>query len=190
MTVDNSISKYEQELLRDMIGREFAAFKCDPFVYSPMVFGLIGIYVGEKVYKLTANLNTVRRFTADDDVVRFELMTSADENIKSRMEDGKLIKTPIQSRIKSISIVNDHQILRYNNQSDEFITTVGIIFHLEDNREVSFELETWFSEMITVKRGYDLIDLFAPVSEFLEEWEGCDGYMPDCIREIIILDRL
>ena len=187
MTVDNSITKYEQELFCDMVGREFVAFKCDPFVYSPMVFGLVGIYVGEKAYKLTADLSTVRRFTADDDVAKFELKMSADENIKSRMEDGKLIKTPIQSRIESISVVNDHQILRYNNQSDEFITTVGIIFHLEDNREVSFALETWFSEMITVKRGYELIDLLAPVSEFLEEWEGCDGYMPDCTREIITL---
>jgi hypothetical protein len=55
-------------------------------------------------------------------------------------------------------------------------------------REISFEIRTWFSEMITVEKGYDLIEKFTPIDDFLEEWEGCDGYNAKSTREIITLD--
>ncbi len=48
------------------------------------------------------------------------------------------------------------------------LVEIGIVFMLEDSREISFEIETWFSEMITIQRGYNLIKKFPPTNDFLE----------------------
>ena len=51
MTVSIKISKKEIEILQSMIGKTFEKFKCDPFIFSPMVYGLVGFYVDGKIYK-------------------------------------------------------------------------------------------------------------------------------------------
>ena len=51
--------------------------------------------------------------------------------------------------------------------------------------ELSFEKNIWFSEDITVGKGYNLIDRFTPASEFEEGWSG--PLRGECFREIILL---
>ena len=63
-------------------------------------------------------------------------------------------------------------------------STKGIIFHLASGNEISFEIGTWFSEMITIRRGYELVKSFTSVEEFLEDWEDSEGYFPECNREV------
>lgn len=70
----------------------------------------------------------------------------------------------------------------------EFNSTVGLIFLLEDSREISFEIGTWFSEMITIQKGYNLIEKFTPTDDFIEEWEDCEGYIPNAKRDVIVIE--
>jgi len=153
-----------------------------------MVYGIIGIYIEGKSFKLTSLFKEVNRFLTQDEVAQFEITETADDDIKTFMVDGKMIETPVKSKIKSISIVNDFQTIEYQEKLYKFSSTVGLIFTLDDSREISFEIGTWFSEMITIQRGYNLIEKFTLTSDFLEEWEDCDGYIPKVKREIILIE--
>ena len=181
------ITEKEKDLLKSLKGKQFERFKCDSFIFSPMVFGIVGIYVDGQIYKITSGLKPVTRFYTDEDVAGFEIELAEDAQIVSRMENGEMIETPIQEIIRNIKIVNDIQELHNGHHTEWFEYTAGIIFQLQDDREVSFELGTWFSEMITVRRGYHLIDTYTSTMEFLDEWEGCDDYVPECRREIVVL---
>ncbi len=182
-----TFSEAEIGIFRSMLGKQFDKFKCDPFIYSPAVYGIIGLYIDGSAYKLTATCENVRRFFNDESVAAYHITETADQEIKSYMDGGKLIETPISGKITAIDIINDHQTVTHGEKSTSFDHSVGVIFHLEDTREISFEIKTWFSEMITVEKGYRLIEKLTSTDDFLEEWEGCDGYTAECHHEIITL---
>ena len=188
MDISTIISENEMNILKNMIGKTFNKYKCDPFINSPMVYGIVGIYIDEQPFKITSLLKEVKRFLTHDDVAEFKITETTDNNIKTFMDNGQLIETPVNSKIKSISIVNDFQTVTYNGENYEFSSTVGFIFTLEDSREISFEIGTWFSEMITIQRGYNLIEKFTPTDDFLEEWQECEGYTPTIRREITVIE--
>lgn len=52
-------------------------------------------------------------------------------------------------------MVNDFQTIEHDGKLYAFRSTVGLIFVLEDFREISFEIGTWFSEMMTIRKGYN-----------------------------------
>ena len=35
--------------------------------------------------------------------------------------------------------------------------------------------------------GYQLLEQFTPLSDFIEEREDCDGYEPECSREVLTI---
>lgn len=179
------INNKEIDLLKSMIGKKFNKYRCDPFINSPMVYGIIGVYIDGKPFKITSLLKVVQRFLVTDEVAEFKIIETTDDSIKTFMNDGEMIDTPINSKIESISVVNDFQTIEHDGKLYEFSSTVGLIFVLEDSREISFEIGTWFSEMMTIRKGYNLIEKFTPIEDFFEEWEDCEGYVPKCSRKII-----
>lgn len=187
MITSTIITKNEYDILKKMIGKCFQKFKCDPFIYTPMVYGVVGLYIDNNVYKLTSLFDNVKRFLANDDVAKFKLECSNDESIKTFMDNGKLINNYVNQTINTITVVNDHQSITYEDKVYKFNSTVGIIFKLDDDLEISFEIGTWFSEMITIKKGYDLLDKFTPIDDFYEEWKDCEGYEPKCTREVVVI---
>ena len=171
-----------------MIGKQFNRFKCDPFLYSPTVYGIVGIYVDDEPFKITSLFESEMRFFNPDDVAVFRIKHADETEIKTFMDGGTLIETPVLNKIVSIDIVIDHQSLEHGGETQTLDYTVGLIFHLENTVEISFEIKTWFSEMITIQKGYKLIEKFTAVDDFLEEWEGCEGYMAKCTREIVTIN--
>ncbi len=187
MKTSLTFSEQEINIFKSMIGKQFEKFKCDPFVYSPMVYGIVGLYVGGTSYKLTSLIESARRFFNTDDVAVFRIESAMDAEIKTFMDEGEFIETPVLSKIVAIDIVTDHQIVEHDGNSQLLNHSIGIVFHLEDTREISFEISTWFSEMITINKGYNLIEKFTPTDDFLEEWEDCEGYKATVERKIVSL---
>lgn len=185
--VDISFDKTTVNMLKNMLGKRFELYSCDPFVSSPSVLGIIGICVDGKFYKITSCLEPVRRFYHNEDVAVLRLAACRPEEIVSRADNGKMIDTPVNNIITRIDFVNDHETILHDADSKDLLSTKGIIFHLAGGNEISFEIKTWFSEMITIRRGYDLIKQFTPLDSFLEEWDDCEGYRAKCSREIIRL---
>ncbi len=189
MKTSIKISEQEVKMLQSMIGKTFEKFKCDSFIYSPMVYGIIGFYIDGKVYKFSTFLDSVQYFFEKDDVARIKIDESKECEIVSKSDDFQFIETPISSKISTITIVNDFQKVVHEKESRCFERTVGIIFHFEDSLELAFEVSSWFSELITVKKGYNLLKTFVSESEFLEEWNGCMGYSASAKREIIVIEK-
>jgi len=185
--VDVRFSSATMDMLKTMIGKSFEHYSCDPFVFTPNVFGIVGFRIGGDTYKMTSSLETVRRFFHDDDIAVMRLAPCQPGEIVSMMENGQMIDTPVQDTIVSIDVINDRESIAHDGELSEMLSTKGVIFHLASGNEISFEIGTWFSEMITIRRGYELIMQFTPLSEFTEEWEDSEGYTPDCSREVISL---
>lgn len=184
-TVDISFFDFDTDIFRGMIGQKFEKYKCDPFVFSPSVYGIVGIFIGEDVFKLTSISKVVHRFFSDEDVAIFQFEKTTKEDIVTMMDEGQMIETPVMDTITAIDLINDRETVSHNGDERNLLSTKGIIFHLEDGNEISFEIRTWFSEFITIQKGYDLIQKFVPEKDFLEEWEDSEGYVPSVRREVI-----
>ncbi len=185
--VDISFDSVTMETLKCMIGKTFEKYLCDSFVFSPNAFGVVGFRIGGKSYKMTSGLEAVRRFFHTDDNAVMRFAECKPHEIGSMMDDGKLIDNPVGDSISSIEVVNDFETVTHSGDRRTLHSTKGVIFHLASGNEVSFEIGTWFSEMITIRRGYDLVKEFTPTKDFLEEWEDSEGYTPECFREVILL---
>lgn len=182
--VDISLNNKTMEVIRSMIGKPFDKYSCDPFVFTPNVYGIVGFCIGGRFYKMTNNLESVQRFYHVDDVAVMRISECDRNEIVSKMDDGQMIDNPVGDIICSIDIINDRETVTHDGEQRALYSTKGIIFHLASGNEISFEIGTWFSEMITIRRGYELVKSFTPVEEFLEDWEDSEGYSPECNREV------
>lgn len=179
------ISFVDIDIFRGMIGCIFEKYKCDPFVFSPNVYGIVGFYIGADAFKLTSLHKTVNRFFAEEDVAAFQFEKTDDKNLVTMMDGGQMIETPVKDVICAIDLVKDYETVSHNGDERTFVSTKGIIFHLKGGNEVSFEIKTWFSEFITIQKGYNLIEKFASTEDFLDEWEDSEGYEAKVRREAI-----
>lgn len=93
----------------------------------------------------------------------------------------------LHQKIVSIKIVEETQHLYKDDALEYEVSTVrGIIFMLEDGREISFEKDIWFSEFIEVRTGYELETTFTSPNVFIEEWSD-SNYIPDIERNIVVI---
>ena len=184
---NNSFSDTTIQLLRGLIGKEFISYKSDPFVYSPSVFGIVGLNVDGTIYKLSANPRETARFFSKDDVATLAFTSSSEEDISSLRDDGEMIVNPVYDSIESIKIIVDTETATHNNDVRSLVSTKGLIFHLKTGDEISFEIGTWFSEFITIRRGYNLVNEFTPIEEFIEEWDESSGFKGSVSRNVTTL---
>ena len=173
-------------LLNHLIGRELTKYKCDPFIFSPLVYGIAGVCTKDLSIAFTNTIEVMDHYGQLEDVAVFRVSAMPEEKICSMVKGKNMQEIHIQQKISEIQVVNENQRL-FNNevQTYDVWITRGVIFKLADNLEISFEKNVWFSEMITVERGYNLLEKFSPVSRFTENWEG--NYRGECTREIITL---
>ena len=185
--VDISFSNVATEMLRGIIGKTFDYYSCDPFEFFPSVFGIVGFRIDDKFYKLTCDLEKTTRFWNEDEIARLRFEECGDQKPESRMDGGAMIDTPVHDTIVNIDLINDLESVTFENEKRSLCSTKGIIFHLSSGNEISFEIDTWFSEMITINKGYNLIERFTSTDDFLEEWEDCEGYKATVERKIVSL---
>ena len=172
------------QILEQHVGKQFERYSYAPFL-APDAFEVAGLYIGGNAYKLTASLEVIRRFFENDDVAILKLEECAPSDIVSILDSGEMKETTVCETIVSVDIVNDCETVRHDGEERCLTSTKGLIFHFASGEELSFELGTWFSELISIKRGRSLIKDFSPIDDFLDEWEDSDGYTPACSREVI-----
>ena len=120
----------------------------------------------------------------EEDVALFKFEQRSFSSIHSLIQNQIMIEIPVEAVISEVIVVNENQKLFENGeQIYEVLLTRGIIFKFEDGHELSFEKNIWFSEDITVEKGYDLLSRFTPETEFVEGWSG--NYRGECSRELI-----
>lgn len=184
--IDRRLNSDGMKLLTSMKGGRFEKFEADPFNFTPSVYGIVGLYIGDKVYSITNFVEPADFFGKTEDVAVFRLNAAHESEIHSCMDGGELIAIPVENIIKDVFVVNEQQQLFYNGeQTYEVNLTRAVIFVLEDRAEISFEKDIWFSEEIIVRRGHKLLDKLSSCEDFTENWEGIEGYDARASREVI-----
>ena len=176
------------ELLRNLIGKSFQNFSCDRLPNaSTTIYGAVVFLIDNVTYALTNFLESVDYINRKDDLGIFRFSAIDDKRRIEIFSECTPITTPVNQKIVSIKIVEETQHLYKNDAIEYEISTVrGIIFLLEDGREISFEKDIWFSEFIEVRTGYELETTFASPDVFIEEWSD-SNYIPDIERNIVVI---
>jgi hypothetical protein len=173
--------------IQSMAWKKLIKYKCDPCEFSTSVFGTVGIAFDNAAYAFTNLTEVMDYYGEKEDVALFKIECKPFSDIQSFVQNQTMIETPVECVISKITVVNERQSLFENGvQIYEVLLTRGIIFRFEDGHELSFEKNIWFSEDITVEKGYDLIARFAPTSEFTEGWSG--NFHGECSRELITFE--
>ncbi len=184
--IDIRFSASDISDLQAVVGKKMLKYKCDPFEFSTSVYGVVGIAFENTSFAFTNTVKPMDYYGETEDVALFSMQRIPFEDIHSRIQNQVMIETPIECIVSSISIVNERQNLFENCvKTYEVLVTRGIIFHFDDDHELSLEKNIWFSEDITVEKGYELLNKFTPTTEFKEGWSG--DYRGECSREIINL---
>ena len=176
--------RLDEEIFKKMIGKQFNKYRCDPYVFTNTVTGIVGLYIGEKVFELKNEQSAFQYFDSMDDVALWNIKEVSDSEIYSVFENTEQIDISINQNINSITLVNEHQIVNIHEQEYNLWLTRAIIFHLE-NRDIYFEKDnTAFSEEIEIKRGHDLLSEFPKRNDyFLDQW--IEGIKSDVQTEFI-----
>lgn len=183
-TIDVRFSASDMAEIKNMVGKKMISYKCDPFIFSTAVYGIVGVRFENASYAFTNSLKVMDYYGDQEDVALFQIAQSPYDDIQSLVQGQTMIETPVDSIVADVIVVNECQrLFEKEIQTYEVMVTRGIIFRFEDGHELSLEKNIWFSEDITVEKGYDLINRFTPVEEFVEGWSS--DYRGECIREMI-----
>lgn len=176
--------RLDEEIFKKMIGKQFNKYRCDPYVFTNTVTGIVGLYIGEKVFELKNEQSAFQYFDSMDDVALWNIKEVSDSEIHSVFENTEQIDTSINQNINSITLANEQQIVNIHDQEYNLWLTRAILFHLE-NCDIYFEKDnTAFSEEIEIKRGHDLLSEFPKRNDyFLDQW--FEGIKADVKTEFI-----
>lgn len=139
---------------------------------STSVYGIVGVYIANEIYRFTNFIDVVDYYSKMEDVAVFKFEETNINGVKSAIVSEEMIDVPINKSIKKIEVINENQ-KQYKNDKilyDNWVTR-GVIFYFDDESELSFEKDIWFSEEIYVEQGKKLIDKFASTDKFSEAWE-------------------
>ena len=187
-TIDLRFDEHMISILKSMVNSKMLKYKCDPFVYSPAVYGIAGVCTESGSYAFTNQIEVLDHYGADEDVAVFRIEERPEEQIVSLVQDVKIVDVPVNRVIREIKVINEHQMLYDRSEQiyDVWLTR-GVIFIMSDDLEIAFEKSVWFSEMIIVTRGENLLEQFTPTASFAEEWE--DPYRGECERNVISIQK-
>ena len=178
--------RFDEEIFKNLVGQTFHKYRCDPFVYTPSVTQIVGLYIGDEVYKMSNVQEPVDYYGNMDDVTICRFIKAKVADIHSALEGVTQIDTPINGCIEKVVLVNENQqVFENGTQTYDVWLTRGVIF-MVDGREISFEKQNWpYSEEINIERGYNLIDKFGDVRDFSED--GDPGIKAVAVRENVVL---
>ncbi len=171
--IDIKFDKKSLDLLSSLIGKKMNSFSCEKIDYTLSVYGMAVISVDNELYRFTNILKPMNYFGQPEDVGVFDFDKTNTQEVQDFLEGGSLTETPVNQKIADIKIVNEEQQLYQNDlQTYDLQTVRGVIIIFQDGREISLEKDVWFSEMIIVKTGYNLINELEPLTDFTEDWEN------------------
>ena len=182
--IDVRFSASDMALIKEMVGKKLVKYKCDPFEFSTSVYGIVGIAFEDAAFAFTNTIVPMDYYGEQEDVALFKVEQTSFISIRSMVQNQTMIETPVESVVTEVMVVNElQQLFEKGIETYEVWVTRGIIFKFEDGHELSFEKNIWFSEDITVEKGYDLLQRFTPTTEFEEGWSG--NYLGKCSRKVI-----
>lgn len=178
--------RFNQDIIRSLIGKNFVKYRCDRFVFTNSVTQRVGFFIDDKVYNLINCQEAVDYFGQVEDVAVSHFEETTSNEIKSAFTDVEQIDTPIGAPIDEIRLVNENQRIYVNGECTYDVWLTRAFIFVVDGREVLFEKDVVpFSEEIIIMRGYDLEGQLSNEKLFLEGWD--EGIEPECHRDIVVI---
>ncbi len=181
---NTTLNTEEIDFLKSLIGKEFKSYYCDRFRFNSSAYGIIYFDIANNSFALTNMLEEMDYFKAVEENAVFHFKHNITKR-ESLLDNIELVKHEINSKIEKIYIVNDTTSLTFNGTVYQYITTMGIIFEIEGERQIGFERTVDFSEDIDVQVGYNVINNFVPVEDNIADQDLRSN--PTCKRDVIIL---
>ncbi|MCD8290996.1 MAG: hypothetical protein LUC91_05790 [Prevotella sp.] len=176
------------DVLQSLVGKQMDEFACCRLEYTPMVYGIVIFKVDGELYSLTNTHTVMDYMNKVDDVGVFKFGKTDENTIERFLEGASPINTPVNQRISEIRIMNENQQLFHNGvQTYDVYTVRGIVFVMDDGREVSAEKGIWFSEMINVRTGHSLMDKYESMDDFMDNWDEYPEYQTKGSREVVVI---
>ena len=174
------------DLLKSFIGLEFKSYRHDPIQFTNSVYEVIGLFIGDKTYALTNKLEDKEYYSMLDQISVLRLNEVPE--IKSSLENITMIDHPVNQRISSIKLVNEHQTVYKDNLPDfEARITRAIIFCLDNKQEIMFEKENWvYSDRIIPYKGENILTKISNPNEFIKGWDEFE-LRGECERQVVEL---
>ncbi|MCR4609790.1 MAG: hypothetical protein K5750_08890 [Eubacterium sp.] len=180
--IDIRLKETELYKLKQLVGTKLVAFYHDPFVFTNTSSQAVKIQTDTENLYLYSFTEPYDYYGTEEDVA----VWSVEDTEYPLISKKSFIDMPVNETVKKIIIVNENQRVYEDNEMlyDVWLTR-GIIFDF-GNHQVSFEKAVWFSEDIVVRKGYELIKEFSPVSRFIDNnWE--EGLVAECERTEVVL---
>lgn len=181
-SIDIRLKSDEMAILNSMVGKKLISVKHDPFVFVNSSSQVVQINSESGEFYLYSFVEPLDYFGSEEDVAVWTLETERNKAVECK----SFAETPFNETVKSVIVVQENQRLFQNGtQIYDVWLTRGIIFDFGDH-QYSLEKAVWFSEDIYLQKGYDLINKFNGVDEFINsDWdEGCTA---ECSRQLITL---
>ncbi len=178
--IDKRFKADEMNILQQLVGMKIISFKHDEFHFINSSSQVVGIETACGMVYLYSLTEPLDYYGSIEDVAIWQITHEQYKFVGKK----KFISSPINEKIKEICIVQENQRLFENNEQiyDVWVTR-GIIFDFGDY-QYSLEKPIWFSEDIYIRKGYDLINKFSSVNNFIND-DWTDGCTAECSREII-----
>lgn len=170
-STDKRLKKQDLDLIKKLTGKEIIKIVHDEYIYTNTSFGHINIFLNDDIYELKCAITPTEYFGSKEDVgiLKFNKVTIND--VKSELKDHKQTEDKISNKLLKIDIVNEHQYVNDNKNEYSYDYTKGIILYFE-GFEYAFKMSAWFSEIIEIYKGYNLIEKFNNDDDFNDSFSN------------------
>ena len=164
--VERFLTVCDIAVLRELKGKTLDYIRLNPDDPSHTVLQVVEFTFGKEKYYLYCDLEVIDFFGLTEDISYFEFTS-----VKFPFVDScNLIENHVGLEVTGISEVKDTIKEYLEGKLDyEFSFTRGFIIHF-GKYQMSLEKVSHFSELIRVRKGYDLVSKFSPVENYRNEF--------------------
>lgn len=179
--VDNRFGTKDYDLINKIVGKKIGKIVQDEFIYTNTTFGHANIFVDKDIYEIKCSINHIDYYGNKEDVAILNFNKVAIDDVKSELEGLKQVEIKINDILVKVDIINEHQHVKFDNDEYSYDYTKGIILYFNDI-EYAFKMSAWFSEVLEIYKGHNLLDKFNNNDDFNESFS--DANEKQVIREI------
>ena len=178
--------RFSNELFQSFVGKQFNKYKHYRFIVTNSVSQCVGIMIDGISYEMRNDYEPLDYFGWDSEATVSSFAGRDWNEILSAYPED-IVSEEVNAIIESIIIVNDHfSSFCHGECNYDYWETRSVIFKFK-NHELHFAKEDcWFSMVILIDTGTNLIDKVPDGKEILEDFEQSDEQRIEVNREIIV----
>ncbi len=91
--------RFNQDMLKSMIGKRFQKYKSDPFLFTNTVTGIVSLYIDDKIFILNNVQKTVDYYGETDDMAIWSINEGVESDVHSVFIETKQFETQLKEQL-------------------------------------------------------------------------------------------